>query len=119
MLQKLSDLTLDVIGVCAFGYNFDGILGGSSEEGRATNTILTANFNVIRKLLEQLIPLLKLIPSKERDELKKAEDVFYGLIKKVCTCRPYHSIMGRFFIGVLDVTLPIVCLLLVNHFFIQ
>ena len=83
MLQKLSDLTLDVIGVCAFGYDFNGILGGNSEEGRATNTILTANFNIIRKSLEDLFPLLKLIPSKDRDDLKKAEEIFYGLIRKV------------------------------------
>jgi len=87
MLQKFSDLTLDVIGVCAFGYDFDGILGEISEEGKATNTILTANFNVVRKVLEDIFPLLKLIPSKERNELRKAEDIFYGLINKVIAAR--------------------------------
>ena len=97
MLQKFSDLTLDVIGVCAFGYDFDGILGEISEEGKATNTILTANFNVVRKVLEDIFPLLKLIPSKERNELRKAEDIFYGLINKVfghCVkFRPCHDFM--------------------------
>ena len=83
VLQKLCDLTLDVVGVCAFGYDFNAVMGGNSEEARATNTILTANFNVVRKLLEQLIPILKILPSKERDDLKRAEDIFYGLIKKV------------------------------------
>ena len=83
MLQKLCDLTLDVIGICAFGYDFNSVLGGESEEGKATNTILTANFNASRKILEMLIPILQIIPSKERDELKKAEDIFYGLINKV------------------------------------
>ena len=83
VMQKLCDLTLDVIGLCAFGYDFNAVMGANSEEARATNTILTGNFNVVRKLFEQLIPLLKLIPSKERDDLKKAEDIFHGLIKKV------------------------------------
>ena len=84
MLQKFTDLTLDVIGVCAFGYDFDGILGEGSEEAAATNTILTANFNVVRKVFEEIFPLLKLTPSKERDALWKAEDILYGLINKVC-----------------------------------
>ena len=81
--QKFIDLTLDVIGLYTFGYNFNTVMGGMSEEARATNTILTVNFNIVRKSFEELFPLLKLIPSKERDDLKRAEDIFYGLIKKV------------------------------------
>lgn len=83
MMQKFTDLTLDVIGICAFGYDFGCVLGGNSEESIATNTILSANFNIVRRSFEELIPLLKIIPSKERSELKKAEDIFHGLIKKV------------------------------------
>ena len=83
MLQKFTDLTLDVIGICAFGYDFNCVIGGTSDESQASNTILSANFNIVRRSFEELIPLLKLIPSKEREDLKKAEDLFYGLIKKV------------------------------------
>ena len=83
MLQKFTDYTLDVIGICAFGYDFNCVLHGNSEESNATNTILTANFNVTRRSIEELIPLLKIIPSKERKDLREAEDLFYGLIKRV------------------------------------
>ena len=83
MLKKFTDLTLDVIGVSGFGYDFNCILGGDSEESNATNTILTANFNLVRRSLEELIPLLKIIPSKEKEDLKNAEEIFYGLIKQV------------------------------------
>jgi len=87
MLQKFTDLTLDVIGICAFGYDFNCVIGGTSDESQASNTILSANFNMVRRSFEELIPLLKLIPSKEREDLKKAEDLFYGLIKKVIAAR--------------------------------
>ena len=83
MMEKFTDTTLDIIGICAFGYHFNSIMQGHSVEADATNTILTVNFNIVRKAFEKLIPLIKLIPSKERDELKKAEDIFYGLIEKV------------------------------------
>lgn len=83
MMEKFTDLTLDVIGLCAFSYSFDCVLGGETKESCASNTILTANFNVVRRSFETMIPLLKFIPSKEREELKIAEDTFYGLIKKV------------------------------------
>ena len=83
MMTKLTNLTLDVIGICAFGYDFNCVLAASSKESDATNTILTANFNIVRRSIEELIPLLKFLPSKEREEVKKAEDVFYGLIRQV------------------------------------
>jgi len=87
MLRKLSDLTLDVIGVCSFGYDFNGIIGYDTEEKRATNTIISLQFNLVRKTFEYLFPLLKIIPSKEADELKKAEDITFGLINKVIAAR--------------------------------
>lgn len=80
MMKKFTDLTLDIIGMCAFGYDFNGVLGDSSKESKATNTILTANFNIARRSLEELLPILKLIPS---DGLKEAEEVVYGYIEKV------------------------------------
>ena len=83
MMQKFTDLTLDVIGICAFGYDFHCVSSGKSEESIASNTILSANFNIVRRSFEEMIPLLKIIPSKERSDLKNAENIFYGLIKKV------------------------------------
>ena len=83
MMHKFTDYTLDVIGICAFGYDFNCVLHGNSEESNASNTMLTANFNIVRRSFEKLIPLLKILPSKERDDVKKAENIFYGLIEKV------------------------------------
>ena len=80
---KFTHLTLDVIGLCAFGYSFDGIKKGNTEESQATNTILTANFNMLRRTLEFMFPFLEYIPSKERDGLKRAEKVLYGLMEQV------------------------------------
>ena len=86
MLQKFADWTLDVLGVCSFGYDFNGVLGCDTEEKRATSTIITSQFNFVRKTFEYFFPLLKIIPSQEADDLKKAEDIAFGLIRKVCRC---------------------------------
>lgn len=83
MMNKFADLTLDVIGLCAFGFRFDCVLGGGGQESDAFNKILSANFNLVRRSIEELIPLLKLIPSKEREDLKKAEDMIYKVINDV------------------------------------
>lgn len=80
MMEKFTDLTLDVLAICAFGYDFNAVLGGNSEETNAMNTILTANFDIVRRSVEELFPLLKLIPSHG---LKEAEDVVYGCVEKV------------------------------------
>jgi len=87
MLQKLADWTLDVIGVCLFGYDFNGVLGCDTEEKRATYTIMTSQFNFVRKTFEYFFPFLKIIPSQKADDLKKAEDTAFGFITKVIAAR--------------------------------
>eukprot|EP00794_Sanderia_malayensis_P010813 gene10813-11967_t len=87
MMTKFIHLTLDVIGLCGFGYAFNCIMGENSEESKATNTILTGQFNVRQRLLETFLPFLKLFPSKERDRVKKAETILYGLIEH----QPYQK----------------------------
>eukprot|EP00794_Sanderia_malayensis_P010811 gene10811-11965_t len=82
MMTKFIHLTLDVIGLCGFGYAFNCIMGENSEESKATNTILTGQLNVRQRTLETFLPFLKLFPSKERDRVKKAETILYGLIER-------------------------------------
>ena len=83
MLEKLTHLTLDVIGLCAFGYHFNCILGGHNEESKATDAVLRGNFDLQRRSFESLFPFLKLIRSKEQREFDKAESCLKSLIKRV------------------------------------
>ena len=83
MMKKFTDMTLDVIGLSAFGYNFNCVLRGNSKESEASSHILSGSFNILRKSFEELFPPLKIVPSKERDMLRDAEKISYGLIEKV------------------------------------
>lgn len=75
---------MDIIGLCGFGYPFDCISGSNSEESRAMNIIATISFNVLRKSVETMLPILKIIPSQERDNVNKAENITFSLIEQVC-----------------------------------
>ena len=75
---------MDVIGVCAFGYPFDCILGGHTKESFATDQLLTGSFDFVRLSLEHTFPVLKLFPSAARNELNAAEKIVFGLLRKVC-----------------------------------
>ena len=83
VLEKLTHVTLDVIGLCAFGYPFNCILGGHTDESRATDTILRTCFDLQKKSFEEFCPLLKWIPSKKRRRFQEAEKCFRTLIEKV------------------------------------
>ncbi|XP_065056370.1 uncharacterized protein LOC135684662 [Rhopilema esculentum] len=83
IMEKFIHLTLDIISLAAFGYDFDCVSNGHSEESSSFNKIMCGNFNVVRKSLETLIPFLKLIPSKERDEEDKAEKVCWNVLERI------------------------------------
>eukprot|EP00794_Sanderia_malayensis_P010929 gene10929-12090_t len=98
ILEKLTHMTLDVIGLCAFGYSFDCISGGHSEESKATNTILTTSFDLQGRSFKQLFPFMGMWKSEKEKHFMKAEKCFRSLIDKIikqrrndakeCTTRP-------------------------------
>ncbi|XP_065056751.1 cytochrome P450 4C1-like [Rhopilema esculentum] len=90
VLEKLTHLSLDIIGICAFGYNFNCIMGGHSEESKATDTVLRGNFDLQRRSLEQMIPLFTLFRSSTQKEFIKAETCLKNLINQVIQDRRKH-----------------------------
>ena len=75
---------MDVIGLCAFSYPFNCTLGGNTEEGIATEKLLSGSIDFVRLSLEHTFPVLKLFPSAARNELNEAERIVFGLLRKVC-----------------------------------
>ena len=66
----LTHLTLDIIGRCAFGYNFDTVLLGESEVSNAfSDVILEINF--ARLMRQKLIPLYKYLPLPDNVRARK------------------------------------------------
>ena len=83
LMTKLNHVTLDIIGLCAFGYRFNSVVNGYNEESRCISDIVAANCGIHRKLIESKLPFLKLIPSKAREESNTAEKACLDLIQKV------------------------------------
>ena len=83
LMTKFNHVTLDIIGLCAFGYPFNSVGNGYDEESKCISQIISGGSSVHRKLIESKIPLLKLIPSKKREEGKLAEEACEALIRKV------------------------------------
>ena len=76
-------MTLDVIGETAFGYNFNSIDGCHSKESKATDTILRGQFDLRKRFLEILFPVLQIFPSKERAKVEEAKRILDEIVLKV------------------------------------
>ncbi|KAG9003793.1 hypothetical protein FRB93_010809 [Tulasnella sp. JGI-2019a] len=71
-LQGLSRATLDIIGLAGFSYDFNAIAEGETNElAKAFNELLTPTTSIqILPILQNRIPILKLIPT-ERGRIEK------------------------------------------------
>ena len=83
ILVGLTHLSLDVIGLCAFGYEFHCILNGQTEESIATDTVLKGNFDLQKRSLDSIFPPLRLLQTKFEKEFHQAEICLQNLIQKV------------------------------------
>jgi len=83
ILVGLTNLSLDVIGLCAFGYEFNCILYGQTEESIATDTVLKGNFDLQKRSLESVFPPLKFLRTKVEKEFHQAEKCLENLIQKI------------------------------------
>lgn len=66
----LSHLTLDIIGRCAFGYNFDTVLSGESEVSTAFSEVVLG-INFARVMRQNLIPFYKYLPFSDNVRARK------------------------------------------------
>ena len=83
MRKDLNSLTLDIIGESAFDYKFNSLSGFNSEESQATDRLLRCAFDFRRKGLEMLLPILRIFPSKSREEIKATAELFKKTIFNV------------------------------------
>lgn len=67
----LTHLALDIIGRCAFGYNFNTVLSGESEISSAFSTVMKG-MSFGRVMRKRLIPLYDYFPVAENKRAKKA-----------------------------------------------
>ena len=83
VLEGLTHVSLDVIGLSAFGYNFDCVLTGETEESKATDIVLKGHFDLQNRSMEALFPPLRYLQSKIQAEFARAENSLERLIDKV------------------------------------
>ena len=60
----LTHLSFDIIGRCAFGYNFNTVLSGESEISKAFTEVIKG-LRFARVMKKSLIPLYKYLPLEE------------------------------------------------------
>lgn len=82
----LTHLTLDIIGRCAFGYNFDTVLSGESEVSNAfSDVILEINF--ARLMRQKLIPLYKYLPLPDNVRARKGLELTDKTVLEIVQAR--------------------------------
>lgn len=78
----LTHLTLDIIGRCAFGYNFNTVLSGESEISTAFSAVIKGiNFGRMMRL--NIIPLYDYLPVAENKKARKALEMTDGTVLEV------------------------------------
>lgn len=70
----LTHLTFDIIGRCAFGYNFNTVLSGESEISRAFSAVIKG-LSFGRQMRKSLIPLYEYLPLDDNRKERKAFEV--------------------------------------------
>ncbi|KAG8215922.1 cytochrome P450 [Butyriboletus roseoflavus] len=81
-------VTLDIIGLAGFNYNFDALetSGQPNELSEAFSTIFTASQNItVLKVLQNLIPILHLIPSAASRRIQAAQRTMAQIGKELLT----------------------------------
>lgn len=78
----LTHLTLDIIGRCAFGYNFDTVLSGESEIASAFSSVIKG-ISFGRLMRKNLIPLYDYLPVSENKRARDALERTDGTVLEV------------------------------------
>lgn len=82
MDTDLTHLTLDVIGRCAFGYDFNTVLSGESEISNAFSAVIKG-ISFGQLLRKNFIPLYEYLPLAENKRAREALKITDGTVLKV------------------------------------
>eukprot|EP00802_Teleaulax_amphioxeia_P011401 Tamp_11433.p1 GENE.Tamp_11433~~Tamp_11433.p1 ORF type:complete len:556 (+),score=77.74 Tamp_11433:79-1668(+) len=84
---QMSYVTLDIIGLTAFGYSFDCVKGSNSEVRNAYMDIMPlGGLNIVPALLK-LLPFLNLFPIPAFVRARRAQDVLRTLVRRIVDSR--------------------------------
>ena len=72
-----------MIGVTAFGYNFDTLISGENEISIAVETILKDRTGVFKRAMRRLIPFYDDLPFSETIGVKNAEKITDAVVAEV------------------------------------
>ena len=78
----LAHLTLDIIGRCAFGYDFNTVLSGETETSSAFSAVIKG-VDFGRIMRKKFIPLYDYIPVAENKMAKEALEITDGTVLEV------------------------------------
>ena len=78
----LTHLTFDIIGRCAFGYNFNTVLSGETEMSKAFTEVIKG-LSFARVLKKSLIPLYKYLPLEENIRERNAHKLTDDIVLEV------------------------------------
>ena len=81
--EDLTHLTLDVIGLTAFGYNFDTVKSGENEISEAFDSILSGRLSLSSRFLRKFIPFYQYLPFEANVKAKRAKELTDSLVWEV------------------------------------
>ena len=81
--EDLTHLTLDIIGLTAFGYDFDTVKSGENEISEAFDSILSGRLSVSARFLRKYIPFYQYLPFEANVKAKKAQELTDNLVWEV------------------------------------
>jgi len=82
----LAHLTLDIIGRCAFGYDFNTVLSGETETSSAFSAVIKG-VDFGRVMRKKFIPLYDYLPVAENKMAKEALEITDGIVLEVIKAR--------------------------------
>jgi hypothetical protein len=71
--KDLNHCTLDIIGQCAFGYNFDTVLSGDNQLTKAFTSIVQVT-NLKHLILMKLVPFYKYFYTESKEAMKVTDE---------------------------------------------
>ena len=81
--EDLTHLTLDIIGLTAFGYNFDTVKSGDNEISEAFDSILSGGLSLSSRFLRKFIPFYQYLPLEANVKAKRAKKLTDNLVCEV------------------------------------
>jgi cytochrome P450 len=81
--EAMTKMTLDIIGLTAFGYNFDSLSANDSEIVKHYHTVFESATLSIMRILKQVFPVLEKVPTEENNKLAFALNAIKKQVKDI------------------------------------